>query len=80
MQTHSMEAGFGGECLVCHESNNYCTDCHRTMLPIPHAFGPQYANNGDGGEHVDEAAAFMTTCLTCHDVQGTDPTCARCHE
>lgn len=77
---HFVEASMGSDCLVCHETRSYCTDCHRAMAPLPHPMGPGFANFNDGGDHVDEARAFGETCLSCHDVGGDDPTCARCHE
>jgi hypothetical protein len=75
---HFTEADFGGECLACHETRQFCTNCHRTMLPVPHPLGLIWAND-DGGEHTAEAETFIETCLSCHDLGGDNPTCARCH-
>jgi hypothetical protein len=77
---HFLEAGYGQDCLVCHETRESCTSCHRAMVPVPHEFGPDYANARDGGAHKAEAEAFMEACVSCHDVEGSDPTCARCHD
>ena len=77
---HFVEASMGSDCMVCHETRSFCTDCHRTMVPLPHPLGPEYARYPDGGAHVDEARAFGESCVSCHDIGGDDPTCARCHE
>lgn len=77
---HSAEVAFGAECLVCHETRESCTNCHRSMIPMPHSFGPAWANDVNGGEHQRDAEAFMDACISCHDIEGGDPTCARCHE
>ncbi|MFH0882353.1 MAG: hypothetical protein V2A56_05150 [bacterium] len=77
---HGIEANWSGECLSCHESRDECTSCHRQRIPVPHPFGAAFANTENGGAHVDEARAFIESCLACHDVGEGDPTCARCHE
>jgi len=77
---HGIEAAWSGECLSCHETRSECTECHRTMLPVPHPFGPAYANTSTGGAHVEDAQSFIESCLACHDVTGEEPTCARCHK
>jgi hypothetical protein len=76
---HFTESATGGECMVCHETRETCTNCHRAMLPLPHGVGPNFANTVTGGEHVDEAKSFLETCISCHDLGETDPICARCH-
>jgi len=77
---HGIEADWSGECLSCHETRSECTSCHRQRIPVPHPFGPAFANTADGGAHVDEARAFIESCLACHDAGEGDPTCARCHQ
>lgn len=79
LHEHWAEASFGQDCLVCHETRRACTECHRALVPVPHVFGPGFANDRDGGTHADEAEAFPETCLSCHDVESADPVCARCH-
>lgn len=76
---HFEASSFGEECLVCHETRETCTNCHRLMRPIPHELGPSFAEWGVGGTHVEEAKAFIETCISCHDVGNADPTCAKCH-
>lgn len=77
---HFAETSFGGECMVCHETRETCTNCHRTTRTIPHPTGYDYANTDGGGDHRDDAAAFPETCISCHDIGNDDPTCARCHD
>lgn len=79
MFTHFADAAYGGECLTCHETRTSCVQCHRSSIPAPHTFGLEYANS-NGGRHVEDAENFFETCLTCHDVEEGDPTCARCHD
>jgi hypothetical protein len=76
---HGAESSSGGECLACHEDRTYCSSCHRLMLPIPHPLGDPSFANSEGGRHTSEAKAFIEACISCHDVEGLDPTCARCH-
>jgi hypothetical protein len=77
---HAVDASFGGECTVCHVSTRECTSCHRSMVPVPHGFGPDFANRQDGGTHAEDARAWPETCVVCHDMSGMDPTCANCHQ
>jgi hypothetical protein len=80
LHEHWAEASFGQDCLVCHETRRSCTECHRALVPVPHEFGPEFANDITGGAHADEARAFPETCLSCHDIESADHTCARCHD
>lgn len=75
---HFTEASFGGDCMVCHESREECTTCHRAWQPVPHPLGAAFANS-EGGQHTELAESFIEACISCHDVGGDDPTCARCH-
>lgn len=77
---HAVEAGWKANCLACHESNEQCLACHRVQVPVPHPFGAKHANVNDGGTHKDDVKAFPETCVTCHDLGGEDPTCAKCHQ
>lgn len=80
MFDHFTEVSWGRDCFTCHETRESCTSCHKTMVPVPHELGPRYASYPGGGEHAEEAKAFSETCLSCHDIGGDDPTCARCHQ
>lgn len=77
--SHYADAAWGAECLSCHETRRSCTDCHRRSLPLAHPLGPDWANRTTGGEHRNQAEAFMESCLACHDLGAADPTCAKCH-
>jgi len=77
---HGDEAMAGGECLVCHQDLQQCSECHRTMLPVPHPLGdPAFANPVSGGSHTEEAESFFEACIVCHHQGTISPTCARCH-
>lgn len=80
LRGHFAETNYGHECLVCHESRDYCTSCHRASVPRPHILGPAYANETTGGEHVDDFKAFPESCISCHDRDESEPTCAKCHQ
>lgn len=78
---HSVEAVMTSNCMTCHETRESCVECHRAQIPVPHGFGPQFANKDNGGgDHKEEAEAYIDACLNCHDVESDDPTCIRCHE
>lgn len=78
--THHLETMYGRECLACHETRNECVTCHRATVPTPHELGPAFANNNGGGSHATDAKGFILQCLVCHDVENSDPVCARCHQ
>lgn len=78
--THALETMYGAECLSCHETRDECITCHKGNVATPHDHGPAYANDVNGGDHVDDAKGFILACLACHDIENEDPTCARCHE
>jgi hypothetical protein len=77
---HFAETSLGGECMVCHETRETCTSCHKALKLLPHELGPTWANSSDGGNHPEEAKTDMESCISCHDIGEADPTCARCHE
>ncbi|MCX7834968.1 MAG: hypothetical protein N2450_02705 [bacterium] len=76
---HSTDAAMGGRCLSCHETRQFCTDCHRKSIPIRHPLGYQWANTGAGGKHAEEGKLYFESCLACHDQSPQEPTCVRCH-
>jgi hypothetical protein len=69
------------ECLTCHESRDFCVDCHRRQRILPHPLGSAWARPNTGGGHSAEAEANLESCLSCHDLGLEDPTCIRpgCH-
>lgn len=80
--THRFEAeGNEQDCLVCHESRQFCVDCHQQERLLPHPLGSSWANT-EGGAHTTEAAMNLETCLACHDLGSADPVCTRpgCHD
>lgn len=80
--THFFDAqGQEEDCLVCHETRQFCTDCHRRNMVLPHMLGPGWANGAQGGTHAEEAESNLETCLDCHDLGMSDPVCTRpgCH-
>ncbi len=79
---HAFDArGHEQDCLVCHETRDFCVDCHRQTSVLTHPLGPTWANS-DGGEHAEEAEADLESCLACHDMGRDDPVCTRpgCHD
>ncbi|RJP76421.1 MAG: hypothetical protein C4524_10110 [Candidatus Zixiibacteriota bacterium] len=69
------------ECLTCHETREFCVDCHRQQRVLTHPLGAGWANVTTGGAHAGEAEANLESCLSCHDLGLDDPTCIRpgCH-
>ena len=79
---HSMDAkGKTSKCQTCHEPETFCSDCHnnskKSLRPAWHdAAG--FISAG-GGFHGKMARKDMESCVSCHQVDGADPTCLRCH-
>lgn len=78
------------DCQTCHEINQFCAECHDSrdsdfsmegIVPSSH-LKPNFVLIGrgsGGGEHATLARRDIETCISCHDVQGQDPTCITCH-
>lgn len=88
--THSLDArGKENDCRVCHEAQNFCSDCHGAdggagqLRPLWHGGADWGAEPGGvgtgGGRHAELARRDLERCAACHDVQGEDPTCLACH-
>jgi Cytochrome c7 and related cytochrome c len=87
--THGIEArGHAADCQVCHHEQAFCNDCHQNgsaalggVIPTSHeAAGFVTIGVGSGGgEHARLARREIESCMSCHDVEGADPTCMRCH-
>lgn len=88
--THPLKAvGRTQECVVCHESRNFCQTCHEAEgvdvagKPIWHGGLDWGALAGvvgtGGGRHAELAKRDIETCAACHSTQGDDPTCLLCH-
>jgi c(7)-type cytochrome triheme protein len=88
--THGMDAkGRSADCYTCHSASEFCAECHTTGGIInPNGFKPAWhlgagfttiGPHSGGGRHADYARRDMESCISCHDVQGGDPTCIQCH-
>ncbi len=88
---HGIDAkGKTTECQSCHQIELFCANCHQSdggdfalsgIEPVSH-FKPNFTTFGvgsGGGEHAVLAHRDIESCISCHDVQGADPTCITCH-
>lgn len=78
------------ECQSCHQIETFCGSCHQSkdrdfalggILPTSH-LKTNFVTIGvgtGGGEHSTLARRDIESCVSCHDVQGADPTCITCH-
>lgn len=83
MYNHSQDARVKAvECMSCHETRDFCSDCHRQemVMPVSHS-KIDWSNSlpGDGGRHKSEAGFDLESCAACHEIQEGDPICADCH-
>jgi len=89
--SHGIDAkGKSTECQACHQIETFCANCHGAenrdfalsgILPSSHLL-PGFKTIGvgtGGGEHAILAQRDIESCVSCHDVQGADPTCITCH-
>lgn len=87
--THGIEAkGKAIECQTCHNDQQFCSDCHMSgsvalggTVPTSHE-GVGFTTIGvgsGGGRHAQLAKRDIQSCMSCHDVEGGDPTCITCH-
>lgn len=89
--THGIDAkGKTAECQSCHQIETFCASCHQSkegdfslggIEPVSH-LQPNFMIIGvgsGGGEHATLARRDIESCASCHDVQGADPTCIKCH-
>lgn len=86
--THGIDArSKRTQCQTCHEIESFCADCHFDGAGIaPGAFKPASHNQpgfvmltGGGGTHARLARRDIENCMSCHDLQGRDPSCMLCH-
>ncbi|QQS38077.1 MAG: cytochrome C [Ignavibacteriales bacterium] len=88
---HGIDAkGRTAECQTCHQVDSFCANCHQSeggdfamsgVLPASH-LKPNFFTIGvgsGGGDHAILARRDIERCVSCHDVQGADPTCITCH-
>jgi c(7)-type cytochrome triheme protein len=88
--THGIDAkSRQAECASCHSQQTFCVQCHETggnitqvrFKPASHlvaGFTTLGLGSG-GGLHAKEAKRDIENCLSCHNVEGQDPTCLTCH-
>ena len=88
--THGIDArSRQADCAACHSAQTFCADCHRVggnitqgvFKPASHSV-PGFTTLGlgsGGGLHAEEAKRDIESCISCHDVEGRDPTCMTCH-
>ena len=77
------------DCSSCHEQQTFCADCHQAggnitqikIKPLTHTKSgfATIGKGSGGGLHAELARRDLETCVSCHDVQGNDPTCMLCH-
>ena len=89
--THGIDAkGKTADCQSCHDLENFCASCH-TGKDADYSLGgiEPYSHlqsnfmmigvGSGGGEHATLARRDIESCAACHDTQGADPTCIKCH-
>lgn len=87
--THGLDARQRSfECKTCHEPSNFCASCHQNGGDLLTGIAPQshlqpnfttIGVNTGGGLHSELARKDIESCQSCHDVEGRDPTCVKCH-
>lgn len=89
---HGMDSrGKTAECQTCHQIESFCVECHQSenedyamsgIMPSSH-LNSNFKTIGvgtGGGEHAILARRDIERCISCHDVNGADPTCTeKCH-
>jgi hypothetical protein len=84
---HGLEArGKASECATCHEleAGDFCAQCHNPggdpgLRPVWHG-GADWVPLQGGGRHASLARQDLENCISCHDLEGREPTCQRCHQ
>lgn len=87
--THGIEAQSKTlDCGTCHQAQSFCAECHESGTITQFRIKPSTHNTAGfvtigrgtgGGIHATMARRDLESCVTCHDVQGSDPVCATCH-
>ena len=89
---HGIDAkSSSSNCQTCHQVETFCGGCHQSeyhdfalsgIVPTTHLssnFTTLGVGSG-GGDHATLARQDMMQCVSCHDIQGADPTCSSmCH-
>jgi hypothetical protein len=86
--THGIDArAKQSQCQTCHSVESFCADCHFEgggvalggFKPESHQQPGFVMLSGTGGGHAELARRDIENCMTCHDLQGRDPSCLLCH-
>jgi len=88
--THGVDAkSRSTDCASCHEAKAFCVTCHQAggnvtqikIKPENHKVAgfTTIGKGSGGGMHAELARRDIESCVSCHDVQGNDPTCFTCH-
>jgi hypothetical protein len=88
--THSIDARNRMiDCSGCHDRQAFCADCHQNggmltegkIKPQSHfeAGWIMIGAGSGGGRHAQMGRRDIESCVSCHDVEGQDPTCVLCH-
>ncbi len=87
--THGLDANQKSfECKTCHDPVTFCSSCHQNGGDLLTGFAPQSHRQPDfttmgvntgGGLHSELARRDIESCQSCHDVEGRDPACVKCH-
>lgn len=87
--THGLDANQKSfECKTCHDPVEFCASCHENRGDLLTGISPKSHTqpnfttigvNTGGGLHAELAKKDIEACQSCHDVQGSDPVCIRCH-
>ena len=77
------------ECQTCHDTKEFCSTCHMAGGNVNQVeFTPtSHKQSGfillglgtGGGLHAQLARRDIESCAACHDAQGADPACVKCH-
>ena len=87
--THGLDANQKSfECKTCHQEQTFCVSCHQKggetitgIMPVSHQI-PNFTTfgvNTGGGLHSELARKDLEACASCHNVEGKDPACVKCH-
>lgn len=77
------------DCQTCHDSKTFCNDCHSggtelfgTVRPSSHnkaGFTLAGGYGSGGGTHATLARRDIQQCQSCHNIDGGDFSCVKCH-
>ncbi|MBM4158523.1 MAG: cytochrome C [Ignavibacteria bacterium] len=87
--THGIESDYKTfECKTCHDYESFCSPCHQTGGNIVSGIAPKnhlqpnfttIGVNSGGGLHSQLAKREIERCQACHNTDGADPVCVKCH-